>query len=68
VLSDDGPDRFYILAWKDLASLVRKNHGRYLRRHGWSRPQRWDSLHAAITTDHLADHEDCWEVVEAALR
>ncbi|MDA0375350.1 MAG: hypothetical protein O2865_16325 [Planctomycetota bacterium] len=68
VLSDEGPDRFFVVSWKDLASLVRKSHGRYLKRHNWSRPQRWDSLHAAITADHLADHEDCWEVVEAALR
>ncbi len=67
-LADDGNDRFFILRWRTLAALVRRNHQRYLDRHNGTRPKRWDSLHVAVTAKQLKRHEGRWDVIENALR
>ena len=44
-----GADRFYILTWRTLRGLLREKHKTFLAKHHGIRPQRWDSLHSAIS-------------------
>jgi Holliday junction resolvase-like predicted endonuclease len=62
-----GNDRFYILTWRALRDSLRKGHKAYLAAHGGKRPQKWDSLHAAIQEKHLTPHLNRWEVVTQCL-
>lgn len=63
-----GPDRYYILTWRVLRDLIVKAHRSYLAKHRGVRPQRWDSLHSAITEVALRQYRDRWDVVERMLR
>lgn len=68
MIGSDGADRYYILTWQTLRDLVVKGHKDYLARHGGVRPQRWDSLHAAISEKTLKPYKDKWNVIETNLR
>ena len=63
-LNENDRDRFYVLAWKDLARVMRKHHAAYLDRCDGVRPKRWDSLHCALSGDELTEYEDKWDIVE----
>ena len=63
----NGADRYYILTWRKLRSLIVKNHRDYLARYGGMRAQRWDSLHAAIQEKTLKPYRDKWSIVERNL-
>lgn len=67
-IEKDGNDRFYILEWKELCSLLVKGHEEFLARHNGVRPQRWDSLHCAISEKTLSPYKDKWDIVEKNLR
>lgn len=63
-----GDDRFYILTWRALRTLLMKGHKAYLGAHGGVRPQKWDSLHAAIQEKHVAPHLNKWGVIKNCLK
>jgi hypothetical protein len=63
-----GDDRFYVLTWRKLRDTLRMGHQAYLAGHGGKRPQKWDSLHAAIQEKHLTPHLNRWNVVKQCLK
>ena len=67
-IEKDGNDRFYILQWKELCDLLVKGHKEFLTRHNGIRPQRWDSLHCAISEKILSPYQDKWDTVEKNLK
>jgi len=67
IIDSDGANRYYILTWRRLRDLILKEHKDYLVRHGGMRPQRWDSLHGAISERTLKRHRDKWLIIEKNL-
>ena len=67
-IDENGNDRFYILTWQRLRDLLVKGHKAFLARHGGVRPQRWDSLHSAISEKSLGPYQDKWNTIEKNLR
>ena len=63
-----GSDRFYLLPWQRLRDLVVTDHKAFLRRHDGVRPQRWDSLHCAISEKALLRYRDKWDTIEKNLK
>ena len=68
VIEAKGKDRFYILTWTDLRSLLIKHHKAYLAEHGGKRPKRWDSMHCAFLENALKRHLNKWEVIKRNIR
>lgn len=66
-IEEDGNDRFYILPWQRLRDLLIKGHKTFLAKHDGIRPQRWDSLHCAITEESLRPYQDKWDTIEKSL-
>lgn len=66
-IEKDGNDRFYILTWQQLRDLLVKEHKAFLQRHNGVRPQRWDSLHCAISEKTLHPYRDRWDTIEENL-
>jgi hypothetical protein len=64
----DGDDRYYILTWRTLRDLVVRGHKNYLTVHGGTRPQKWDSLHCAISDKDLKKYENNWQIIKKNLR
>ena len=67
-LGAERDDQFYILTWRRLRDLLRKQHVEYLHKHGGVRPKQWKSLHSAIAEKSLRRYRDQWETVERNLR
>lgn len=67
-ICEDRSDRFYILTWQQLRNLLVKHHSGFLQRHDGIRPQRWDSLHSAISESALQPYRDRWDIIEKNLR
>lgn len=67
-IEDDGNDRFYILPWLRLRDLLVDHRKAFLARHDGIRPQRWDSLHSAISEKELEPYRDRWDIIEENLR
>ena len=67
-IEEDGNDRFYILPWQGLCDLLVRGHKTFLERHNGIRPQRWDSLHWAISEKTLRPYQDKWDTIEKNLR
>lgn len=67
-IAEDGSDRFYILTWQRLRDLLVKVHKGFLKRHDGVRPQRWDSLHSAISEKTLQPYRDRWDTIEKNLK
>ena len=63
-----GADRFHILTWRALRGLLLGGHKTYLAKHHGIRPQRWDSLHSAISEKVLRPYRDRWSIVKRNLR
>lgn len=66
-IAEDGADSYYILTWRTLRDRVVKSHKAYLAKHGGVRPQKWDSLHSAISEKDLNPYKDKWIVIERNL-
>lgn len=66
-IDTSGADRFYVLTWRRLQDLIVKGHKAYLAKHKGQRPQRWDSLHSAISEKALKPFKDRWLTVESHL-
>ncbi len=67
-IAESGNDRFYILTWQRLRDLLVKGHRGFLQRHDGVRPQRWDSLHSAISEKTLQPYRDRWDTIEKNLK
>jgi hypothetical protein len=67
-IEEDGNDRFYILPWQGLRDLLVKGHKAFLAKHDGIRPQRWDSLHCAISENILRPYQDKWDTIKKNLR
>ena len=67
-IAEDGNDQFHILTWQRLRDLLIKGHKAFLQRHDGVRPQRWDSLHCAISEKTLRPYLDKWDTIEKCLR
>ena len=67
-IDEDGNDRFYILTWNRLRDFLIRQHKVYLQKHDGVRPQRWDSLHSAITEKALLRYREKWDTIEKNLR
>jgi hypothetical protein len=61
------PDQYFILTWRRLRKIIVKGHKAYLKKHGGQRPQRWDSLHCAISEEELRRYKDNWIIIERNL-
>jgi len=66
-LESYGTDRFYICTWSELAEIVSKNHSEYLKKHNGIRPKKWDSLHIAISENHISHFKDRWDLIKKHL-
>ena len=67
-IEKDGNDRFYILQWQELCELLVRGHKEFLARHNGIRPQRWESLHCAISEKTLRPYQDKWNKIEKNLK
>lgn len=67
-IDPEGSDEYYIITWRRLRDLVVKVHKSYLAGHKGIRPQRWDSLHGAISVKDLRSFKAKWHTVEKSLR
>lgn len=67
-IEEGGNDRFYILPWQKLRDLLVKLHREYLEKHDGVRPQRWDSLHTAISERTLLPYLNKWDTIKKNLR
>lgn len=63
-----GSDKFYVCSWMELTEIISKNHSEYLAKHNGVRPKRWDSLHTAISEEHISQFENRWELIEKLLK
>jgi hypothetical protein len=63
VLGGTGNDRFFVMTWRELRDLIAKNHRRYLRRHGGSRPKSPGSFHTAVAVADITRFENCWQTI-----
>ena len=66
-LGNYGSDRFYILRWTDLRTIVIKRHRAFLDRHDGIRPKKFDSFHCAIDEQLLSAFRDNWDLVREML-
>lgn len=60
-------DRFFILPWQELASVVTAHHAQYLAKHDGVRPRQWKSLHAAFDLSKVEASEGAWDVLRDRL-
>jgi Holliday junction resolvase-like predicted endonuclease len=67
-IENDRNDRFYILRWEELCKLLVDGHREFLARHNGIRPQRWDSLHCAISEKTLHPYRNKWEIIGKNLK
>jgi hypothetical protein len=63
-----GADEFYVMTWKDFQKIAMDHHREYLARHDGIRPKKYDSFHAAIRPEMMAEHRDKWGVLESRFR
>lgn len=63
-----GTDEFFVLEWRRLRDLLVRHHRAFLEKHHARRPQRWDSLHAAISAKILEPYRDRWNIIEKSLK
>ncbi len=68
IIEEDGNDRFHVLTWRRLRDLMIKGHRAFLQKHDGVRPQRWDSLHCAITEKTLRPYLNKWDTIEKHLK
>lgn len=67
-LEETGNDRFYICNWEKVRDILIVDYAAYLGRKDGVRPQKWDSLHTAISEEKLLKFRDKWETVQRNLR
>jgi len=67
-IDDNRDDRFYILPWERLRDLLIDHHTAFLAKHDGIRPQRWNSLHCAISENSLHPYQDRWDTIQKNLR
>ena len=65
-LVDHGKDEFYVLQLQDLQRIIFKHHSEYLQKHEGRRPKNPESMHAAISSKHLLDYRDNWQLLKYA--
>ena len=58
-----GQDRFFILSGKNLAEILLKKHGAFLKKHNSIRPRNPKSMHCSLTEKHLNTYRDNWEII-----
>jgi len=61
-------DKYFVLSWRDLRTIVIRHHTAYLKRHDGRRPLKWDSLHSKVTEKDLAPFEEEWSIVQGNLK
>lgn len=62
-LDPAGADRYYLLTWEELCSLLVYLHTEFLLKHDGIRPQKWDSLHCALPESRMEAFRDRWDIV-----
>lgn len=62
-----GDDRFYILKWSTAQDIIIAAHARWLELHNGIRPKKFDSMHCAISEQHLLDYKDNWTLITKKL-
>lgn len=62
-----GSDRFYLLRHSELRSLIFRNHGAWLAKHGGIRPRNPKSTHTAVSLEDLEAYHGNWALVEELL-
>ncbi len=63
VLTKTGQDRFFILEWKELQSLLVRHHTEYLSNHNFVRPRKPDSFHTALAISEVEPFENEWHKI-----
>lgn len=63
-IDPDGNDHFYILPWNKFRDLLVDHHQSFLARLNGIRPQKWNSLHSAISKSSLLSYKDRWDIIE----
>ena len=65
-LVEQSEDEFYILRLQDLQRIILKNHSEHLQKHRGKRPKNPESMHAAISSKHLLDYRNNWQLLDYA--
>lgn len=65
---DRAEDRFFVLKWSVLQTIMIRKHRAWLAKHGGRRPNNPESLHTAIKGKLLAAYEGKWGTVKTCLR
>jgi hypothetical protein len=68
MIEKDGNDRFYLLTWRTLRGLVKKNYTEYLRKHDGVRPKKWRFVYVVLTEKELLPCRDKWETIVKCLK
>ncbi len=63
-LLEQSKDEFYVLRLQDLQRIIFKHHNEYFQKHEGRRPKNPESMHAAISSKHLLDYRDNWELLK----
>lgn len=66
-ISAYGADRFYILEWSTLQSILIQGYKDYLELKSGVRPKKFDSYHTAINEKQLAHHKDNWSLLSGGI-
>jgi len=67
LLDSYGKDRFFVLKWVDLQSLIAEGYRANIKRLGGIRPKKYDSYHAGLKPERLEKYEDKWEIIDEVL-
>lgn len=66
VLRDGEPgstDRFFVLPWRKLRTIVVRGYRRYLSKHSGVRPRSPGSFHTAVNISAVAAYESRWDLI-----
>ena len=62
-----GKDRFFILEWEQLQSIVISNYSVWLATKDGVRPRNYESLHCSVSPEQLTEFENQWDNVPKRL-
>jgi hypothetical protein len=60
---ETGPDRFFVLEWKELQGILARAYKEYLSKHDFVRPRKPSSFHAALAISAVEPFENGWRKI-----
>jgi hypothetical protein len=67
VVDTYGHDRFFIIKWRELQTIVVSNYREKRRQQNWVRPRAPTSRHTALKVSSISQNENQWAVIASPL-